>query len=113
MFLPRLRRKEAPWEVVDNKFVDPSPTYYGDESVPHSLFATTVSTDSRPLELEIDSVSHSDMRGTYVFDMKIRHSGIQELQKAVRFSRQQLLREAAKRGYNILLVERYAWLHAP
>ncbi|KAJ2928869.1 hypothetical protein H1R20_g8228, partial [Candolleomyces eurysporus] len=83
----RLRRKEAPWEVVDNKFVDPSPTYYGDD------------------ELDIDTVSQTDIKGTYVFDMKTRYSGIQDLQRALTFSRQQLLREAFERGYNVLLVE--------
>lgn len=87
MFKLRLRRKEAPWEVVDNKFVDPSPTYYGDE------------------ELDIDVVSKTDIKGTYVYDLKTGYAGIQDLQKAVTFSRQQLLREASRRGYNILLVE--------
>jgi hypothetical protein len=32
----KLRRKEVPWEVVDNKFVDPSPTFYGEEGKPSS-----------------------------------------------------------------------------
>lgn len=59
-----------------------------------------------PIELDIDTVSHTDMKGTYVFDINHRDTGIQELQKAVTFSRQQLLGEASKRGYNVLLVER-------
>ncbi|KAF5337094.1 hypothetical protein D9611_003248 [Ephemerocybe angulata] len=83
----RLRRKEAPWEVVENKFVDPSPTYYGDE------------------ELDLDEISKTDIKGTYVFDLKAGYAGIQDLQKAVTFSRQQLLREASRRGYNVLTVE--------
>ncbi|KAJ3546990.1 hypothetical protein NMY22_g1834 [Coprinellus aureogranulatus] len=82
-----LRRKEVPWEVVDNKFVDPSPTYYGDE------------------ELDLEAVSKTDIKGTYVFDMKHGYAGIQDLQKALTFSRKQLMGEATRRGYNVLLVE--------
>ncbi|EAU93338.2 hypothetical protein CC1G_08651 [Coprinopsis cinerea okayama7 len=91
MFRLRFRRKELPWEVVDNKFVDPVPTYSSYD------------------ELQIDSISDTELNGTYVFDINPSNGkayrGIHDLHRAVNFSRQQLMSEASKRGFNVLLVE--------
>ena len=65
-----------------------------------------------PSELDIETVSRADIKGTYVFDMKNGYAGIQDLQKALTFSRKQLLQEATRRGYNALLVERLAYIPA-
>ncbi|KAG6911778.1 hypothetical protein DXG01_000024 [Tephrocybe rancida] len=80
------RRKEVPWEVVNSRTVDAVPMYYEDE------------------DLDVAVMGESDTRGTYVFEV---HSGKKapELRKAVEFSRQQLLQEIIKKGYNILVLE--------
>lgn len=92
MLLFKFRRKEAPWEVVDNKFVDPVPTYLRHE------------------KLNIHSVCESDLRRTYIFDIGSRkkgrgYAGHPDLHHALSFSREQLLEEAAKLGYNALVIE--------
>ncbi|KAG5639325.1 hypothetical protein H0H81_004528 [Sphagnurus paluster] len=80
------RRREIPWEVVDNKSVNAIPMYYEDE------------------DLDIAVVGEADTRGTYVFQVT---SGKEapSLRNAVEFARQQLLQEIIKKGYNILLLE--------
>lgn len=88
----RFRRKELPWEVVDNKFVDPVPMYLVDE------------------DMDVVSVSPQEMRGHYFFDLSGKNKdagyrGSQDLTRAVSFARQELMREAAKKGYNVLLIE--------
>ncbi|TFK23123.1 hypothetical protein FA15DRAFT_594843 [Coprinopsis marcescibilis] len=85
------RRKDAPWEVVDNKFVDPVPTYHGSSA------------------LDIADISQTDIKGTYIFDLNQKdgrgYRGTHDLLRAVDFSRQQLLSEAEKKGFNVLLIE--------
>ena len=89
----KFRRKELPWEVVDNKFVDPVPMYLVDE------------------DMDVVSVSPTEMRGHYLFDLSdkkkkdVGYRGTQDLTRAVRFARQELMREAANKGYNVLLIE--------
>lgn len=59
--------------------------------------------------LDIVAVGETDTRGTYVFD--VHHFKKGALHNAVVFSRQQLIGEITKKGYNILLVERYIFCH--
>jgi len=56
-------------------------------------------------DLDILSVGDVDTCGTYIFDMKGAQRGA-EFRKAVLFARQQLLQVNAKKGYNLLLLER-------
>ncbi|KAF8898352.1 hypothetical protein BD779DRAFT_1483476 [Infundibulicybe gibba] len=81
------RRTETPWEVVDSKAIEPVPMYYDDD------------------DLDIVAIGETDTRGTYTFDVKHRSSQRRECQEAVIFSRQQLMQEILKKGYNTLLVE--------
>ncbi|KAJ7071251.1 hypothetical protein C8F01DRAFT_424744 [Mycena amicta] len=82
----KLRRKEVPWEVVDNKAVEPVPNYYDEDK-----------------DLDIVSIGET-ASGTYVFHVK-QLSDAAELRNAVVFARQSLMQEIAKRGYNVLLSE--------
>jgi len=77
------RRRETPWEVVENRAVDPVPMYYEDE------------------DLDIIYVVDNDTVGTYVFDIK-RNC---DFRNTLVFSRQLLLQEIAKKGLNVLLME--------
>jgi hypothetical protein len=86
LFSIRTRRKETPWEVVDSKAVDPVPMYYDDE------------------DLDIVRVGDADTCGTYVFEVKHLPKDTQ-LRSAVFFAREQLLQEAAKKNFNVLLLE--------
>ncbi|THH12144.1 hypothetical protein EW145_g167 [Phellinidium pouzarii] len=108
-----LRRRDAPWEVVDHKVVQSVPTFYDDEGE----------------DVDILRLSAAETRGTYVFEL---HSGGDKKRssrnkgpvpsanakasiarteaelngrKALIFARQQLLAEVAKRDYNVLLQE--------
>ncbi|EJD04365.1 uncharacterized protein FOMMEDRAFT_83102 [Fomitiporia mediterranea MF3/22] len=96
-----LRRRDAPWEVVDHKSVQPVPTFYDDEDV------------------DIIHLSSAETRGTYVFEShsgasskrssgwasQSTRSGAEHGRKALIFARQQLLREVAKKDCNVLLLE--------
>jgi len=77
------RRKEVPWEVVDNSIVEP------------------VSMVNESEDLYISRIGENNTVGTYVFDIR----GTQDFRRALAFSRKLLLQEMAKRGFNILLVE--------
>ncbi|KAF8168334.1 hypothetical protein B0H34DRAFT_56242 [Crassisporium funariophilum] len=81
------RRKETPWEVVDSRSVDPVPMYYDEE------------------DLEVVAIKDSNIRRTYVLQVKTDTRQSQDLPHAVMFAREQLLQEAKKNGYNILLLE--------
>jgi len=85
-FSIRTRRKETPWEVVDSKAVEPVPMYYDDE------------------DLDIVHVGETDTCGTYVFEVKHLPQDAQ-LRHAVFFAREQLLQEAGKKNFNVLLLE--------
>ncbi|KAK7463823.1 hypothetical protein VKT23_005760 [Stygiomarasmius scandens] len=84
----KFRRKESAWEVVDTKDIEPIYMYpeFEDE------------------DMDVETMSDTDTRGTYVFDVKHKASHA-ALQNAIVFAQQQLLKEVAKRGYNILLIE--------
>ncbi|KAF8226061.1 hypothetical protein L208DRAFT_389097 [Tricholoma matsutake] len=84
----KFRRREIPWEVVDSKAVDPVPLYYEYEDD----------------DLDIVTVGKADTRGTYVFEGNRSKKNI-DPRDAVVFAQQQLLKEAAKKGFNILLFE--------
>ncbi|EKM83404.1 hypothetical protein AGABI1DRAFT_110068 [Agaricus bisporus var. burnettii JB137-S8] len=91
MFLS-FRRKEQPWEVVDCKAVNPVLMYSED--------------DEEAEDLDVHSISNTVTHGTYVFDLSYKHGPPErQLQGALSFSQQQLLREVEKKGFNILLVE--------
>ena len=53
------------------------------------------------------SVGDVDTVGTYIFDVMHLKKG-NDLRKAVLFARQQLLQVIAEKGFNVLLLERYA-----
>jgi len=57
------------------------------------------------IDMDVETMSDTDTRGTYVFEVKHKASHA-ALQNAIVFAQQQLLKEVAKRGYNILLTER-------
>ncbi|KIM84562.1 hypothetical protein PILCRDRAFT_387780 [Piloderma croceum F 1598] len=86
LFSIRTGRKETPWEVVDSKAVEPVPMYYDDE------------------DLDIVRVGETDKCGTYVFEVKHFPKDC-HLRNAVFFAREQLLQEAAKTDFNVLLLE--------
>ncbi|KAE9410820.1 hypothetical protein BT96DRAFT_930798 [Gymnopus androsaceus JB14] len=71
----KLRPKESPWEVVERKAVDPVSMYPEDEEA-----------------------------GTYVFELPNDKSEA-DVRNAIVIARQQLLKEVAKKGFNILLSE--------
>jgi len=56
-------------------------------------------------DLDFDTVNDYDIRGTYVFDVKLHKKNDAEIRNAVIISRQQLLQEVAKKGFNHLLSE--------
>jgi len=94
MKLLRLRRRDAPWEVVDHKTVQSVPTFFDDE------------------DIDIVRLSGAETRGTYVFDLRddAFNAGPeadpeQRRHRALIFARQQLLAAVAKQNYNVLLFE--------
>jgi len=111
LFSIRTRRKETPWEVVDSKAVEPVPMYYDDEGTFSPLplaFSFLTDTLSSYLDLDIVRVGETDKCGTYVFEVKhFPKDG--HLRNAVFFAREQLLQEAAKTDFNVLLLERCAY----
>jgi hypothetical protein len=106
LFSIRTRRKDTPWEVVDSKAVEPVPMYYDDEGtfspLPPSILNESLS--SYP-DLDIVRVGETDKCGTYVFEVKHLPKDY-HLRNAVFFAREQLLQEAAKTDFNVLLLER-------
>jgi len=82
------RRRETPWEVVDSKAVEPVPLYYELEDD----------------DLDIVALGEVDTRGTYVFEGNHTKKCI-DPRDAVVFAQQQLLKETAKKGFNVLLLE--------
>jgi hypothetical protein len=98
------RRRETPWEVVDNRAVEPVPMYYEDEGGRFPYRCRCVpETNEIFADLDIIYVGDNDTVGTYVFDVK-RNSDFRD---TLSFSRQLLLQEIAKKGLNVLLMERY------
>jgi len=81
------QRREIPWEVVDNKTVDPVPIFFEDS------------------ELELAVVKQGFVRRNYVLEVKPNVALRPELQKAVIFAQGQLLDEIEQNGYNVLLSE--------
>jgi len=109
LFSIRTRRKETPWEVVDSKAVEPVPMYYDDEgTLSARTFSILLILLSAYLDLDIVRVGDTDKCGTYVFEVKhFPKDG--QLRNAVFFAREQLLQEAAKKDFNVLLLERCAY----
>jgi hypothetical protein len=110
MFI-NFRRKEQPWEVVDCKAVNPVLMYGDDDDEgefdPRRIIDYNLT--APPAEdLDVHRISDVVTHGTYVFDLSYKHGppGLQ-LQRALSFAQQQLLREVEKKGFNILLVEGY------
>lgn len=101
------RRKETPWEVVDSKSVDPIPTYYEDEGMSDIFCPDKPAHNftSYLLDLDVVAVGERDIHGTFTFNVAYSERS-KDLRNAVMFARQQLLHEATKNGYNILLMER-------
>ncbi|KAI0803056.1 hypothetical protein BC629DRAFT_1438147 [Irpex lacteus] len=77
------RRREAPWEVVDSKDVSPVPMWDEDD------------------ELEVIRMHETNILVSVQHELR----SVAELRKAVLFARHQLLREASKLHYNVLLME--------
>jgi len=82
----RLRRKEQPWEVVENRCIDPVPVYFEDG------------------DLDLVSMGDEMIRGTYTFELRPPQTG-KHFRSAVQFARQRLLQAGAKKGFNNLLME--------
>jgi hypothetical protein len=61
------------------------------------------------VDLQISRVGRIDTVGTYVFDTSRIRDG-QELRRMLLFSRRLLLQEVSKRGFNILLIERWEFI---
>ncbi|KAF9270456.1 hypothetical protein L218DRAFT_952579 [Marasmius fiardii PR-910] len=82
----KLRRKDAAWEVVGRRSVEPVLMYQEDE------------------DLNIIKIQDSDIRRSYVFD--VNRSKLRSVTRnAIIFARQQLLLELSKKNYNTLLLE--------
>ncbi|PCH33440.1 hypothetical protein WOLCODRAFT_61569, partial [Wolfiporia cocos MD-104 SS10] len=83
------REIDEPWEVVDSKCVEPVPMYDDDE------------------DLQILRVSDTELSASYEFDRNaVRGAGRHfNVHAALLHTRSRLRREAAHRGYNILLTE--------
>jgi len=81
------KRREIPWEVVDNKAVDPVPICFEDSA------------------LELAVVKQSPIRRKYVLEVKPNLSLDPDVQRAVIFAQKQLLDEIEQNGYNVLLSE--------
>ena len=80
--------------------------YYEDEGASTYNPLAYLSTHRTSLDLDIDHVGDNDTVGTYVFDVTHINEG-SNFRNALLFSRQRLLQEVAKRGFNILVLERY------
>lgn len=103
LFGKHFHRQEMPWEVVDSKAVAPIPMWDEDEgqfalspicgAVTDFSFVVT--------ELEVVRMHDCDMSFKFVHDLR-RET---DLRKAVQFARHQLLQEASRRNYNIMIVE--------
>jgi hypothetical protein len=73
-----------------------------------ALFGILLILLSAYLDLDIVRVGDTDKCGTYVFEVKhFPKDG--QLRNAVFFAREQLLQEAAKKDFNVLLLERCAY----
>ncbi|KZT06387.1 uncharacterized protein LAESUDRAFT_653631 [Laetiporus sulphureus 93-53] len=90
---------DQPWEVVGSKSVEPVPTF--DD---HDAFA----------DLDIVRASPIDISAKSVFDVKppfvrasadAAHPRRFDLESALRTARSRLLKEAARLGYNVFLLE--------
>ncbi|KAH9487153.1 hypothetical protein JR316_0001222 [Psilocybe cubensis] len=81
------RRKEIAWEVVDSKSIQPVPMFYEDE------------------DLEVVSIKETNVRRTYVLDVKRDARESNQLLRALMFAREQLQQEIKRNGYNVLLSE--------
>lgn len=68
--------------------------------------------ESAFLELDIVRVCDTDTCGTYVFDLKSLPRG-NEFSNALLFARQQLMHEIEKKGYNVLVLERFVVIECP
>ncbi|KAI0048435.1 hypothetical protein FA95DRAFT_1558094 [Auriscalpium vulgare] len=77
------RKHENPWEVVDNKAVDPVPLWDDDD------------------DLDILYVHEKEVVRTYVFDVRKQ----KDLRSSLAFAQQQFLQEVTSKGYNALWAE--------
>ncbi|RDX56088.1 hypothetical protein OH76DRAFT_1370832 [Lentinus brumalis] len=84
-------RKMDAWEVVDQKTVDTVPSFTLQERE----------------EIDVEEVYDATMSGVYMFEMK----QVTNLQGAVVFARELLLREAEAKGYNVFLTEGWKVTH--
>ena len=66
--------------------------------------STLISSDL--LDLDLVSVKDSNVRRTYVLEVKRDARQHNDLRNAVVFAREQLFKEIKKNGYNTLLLER-------
>ncbi|KAF8624857.1 hypothetical protein AX15_005736 [Amanita polypyramis BW_CC] len=89
---PRRRRKETPWEVVRSYMVDPVPTFNAEG------------------ELDIKFTSNTVIGRTYMIDVRTWKGG-EDVFNALTFARQQFIQEILRKGYNVLLYERWAFIH--
>lgn len=102
------RRREAPWEVVDSKGVEAVPMYYEDEGESNlaRVHVPEACSQFSLADLDIVVIGETDTRGTYVFEER-KERNIADLRHVIVFARQQLLKEVTRRGYNVLLSERF------
>ncbi|KAF7789858.1 hypothetical protein EIP86_000806 [Pleurotus ostreatoroseus] len=83
LFKRHFRRREAPWEVVDSKAVNPIPVWDEDEP------------------LDVVRMHSTDMQFKFVHDVRY----VSDLRKALQHAQHQLRQEAARQNYNIMIVE--------
>ncbi|KAH8835380.1 hypothetical protein DL96DRAFT_1702369 [Flagelloscypha sp. PMI_526] len=87
-----LRSAQLPWEVIESIGIDPVSQYHDED------------------EFFLNSVSRTDISGTYIFEVPANTSKQQSKwaetrRNALRFSRKEMLKQVKPLGYNILLVE--------
>jgi len=78
------KRQEKPWEVVDNKAVEPVPLYEEEDD-----------------DIDIIYVHETRVVRNYVFDVR-KHK---DVENSVLFAQQQFLEEIQRKGYNAFWTE--------
>ncbi|KAJ3552435.1 hypothetical protein NM688_g4152 [Phlebia brevispora] len=101
-FTKHFHRQEAPWEVIDSKTVNPIPMWDEDEGAPKPDEGQGHRwSDRSAAELDVVRMHNTNIHFKFVHDL--RH--VTDLRRAVQHARYQLMQEAVRRNYNIMLLE--------
>lgn len=100
-FKKHFRRREAPWEVIDSKAVNPIPIWDEDEGEQNPWTLVDPDTDGLATALDVVRMHSVDMHFKFVHELR----RVSDMRKAVQHARHQLMQEAARQNYNVMIVE--------